>query len=68
VRQFIRECEARAFFGGKRPISRSQWWRLRKAGIVPEPVRLGAGSIFYDLQELETAAERLRQARDSKVA
>jgi hypothetical protein len=64
MRKFVREREARAIFGG---ISHSGWWRLRKAGIVPNPLKAGRTNI-YDLNELETAAEKLRQARDAEAA
>jgi hypothetical protein len=64
MRRLRNEIEARQKFGNP---SRSGWNRLRAAGLVPQPVKLGHLNM-YDDEELDEAAEKLRLARDEKLA
>ena len=64
MRRLHNETEARQKFGNP---SRSGWNRLRALGLVPQPVKLGNLNM-YDETELDEAVEKLRVARDEKLA
>jgi len=47
------------------PISKSSWWAGVKAGLYPEPLKIGPNTTFWREDEVRALVEDLCQMRNS---
>jgi predicted DNA-binding transcriptional regulator AlpA len=59
VPQLLKQPQAWAFIG----VTRANWYRMRSAGELPDPVEVPGGELMWRRADLEKWVARLKPAR-----
>jgi hypothetical protein len=57
VREIVRDTNADPPRPGLLPIGRTKFLRLVRAGLLPQPIRLGARGVFWKRSDIERIRE-----------